>query len=130
MLTSWSEQSTPAELSIASVLMNPPASANSTRPICVRPRFLPDHAATQIAGVDTHGVVCLVAYVGVALVARLDVGADPPVPDEVDRRDEDRADQLGRRQGLSDDAQAVADLRRQGDRLRRAREDATPLGDE
>jgi hypothetical protein len=31
MLTSWSEQSTPAELSMKSVLMPPPAAANSIR---------------------------------------------------------------------------------------------------
>ena len=46
MLTSWSEQSTPAELSIASVLIFPPAPpapcrANSIRPSWVAPRFPP-----------------------------------------------------------------------------------------
>ena len=41
MLTSWSEQSTPAELSIASVLMRPPAVAYSMRPRCVSPRLPP-----------------------------------------------------------------------------------------
>jgi len=41
MLTSWSEQSTPAELSIASVLTLPPALANSIRPRWVRPRLPP-----------------------------------------------------------------------------------------
>ena len=41
MFTSWSEQSTPAELSIASVLIRPPARSNSTRPNEVTPRLPP-----------------------------------------------------------------------------------------
>ena len=41
MLTSWSEQSTPAELSIASVLIFPPRRANSMRPRWVSPRLPP-----------------------------------------------------------------------------------------
>ena len=41
MLTSWSLQSTPAELSIASVLSLPPARANSMRPRWVSPRLPP-----------------------------------------------------------------------------------------
>jgi hypothetical protein len=41
MLTSRSEESTPPELSMKSVLILPPASANSMRPNCVKPRFPP-----------------------------------------------------------------------------------------
>jgi hypothetical protein len=41
MLTSWSEQSTPALLSIASVLTLPPRRAYSMRPSWVSPRFPP-----------------------------------------------------------------------------------------
>ena len=41
MLTSWSEQSTPAELSMKSVLTRPPASAYSMRERWVRPRLPP-----------------------------------------------------------------------------------------
>ena len=41
MLTSWSEVSTPALLSMASVLICPPASANSIRPSWVSPRLPP-----------------------------------------------------------------------------------------
>ena len=41
MLTSWSDVSTPAELSIASVLILRPASAASTLPRCVKPRLAP-----------------------------------------------------------------------------------------
>ncbi len=47
MLTSWSEQSTPPELSIASVLMRPPASANSMRPSWVAPRLPPSPKTLQ-----------------------------------------------------------------------------------
>ena len=41
MLTSWSDVSTPAELSSASVLILRPASAASTRPRWVKPRLAP-----------------------------------------------------------------------------------------
>ena len=41
MFTSWSEVSTPAELSMASVSMRPPARANSMRPAWVKPRLAP-----------------------------------------------------------------------------------------
>src|SRR6266540_3394105 len=47
MLTSWSDVSTPAELSIASVLMSPPAHAYSMRPSCVRPRLPPSATTLQ-----------------------------------------------------------------------------------
>ena len=41
MLTSWSEQSTPAELSMKSVLSRPPRNAYSVRARWVMPRFAP-----------------------------------------------------------------------------------------
>ena len=41
MLTSWSEVSTPAELSMKSVLILPPQVAYSMRPSWVRPRLPP-----------------------------------------------------------------------------------------
>ena len=47
MLTSWSEQLTPPALSIASVLTRPPASANSIRPRCVKPRLPPSPTTRQ-----------------------------------------------------------------------------------
>ena len=47
MLTSWSEQSTPAELSIASVFIRTPAWAASTRPSWVRPRLPPSPTTRQ-----------------------------------------------------------------------------------
>ena len=68
MLTSWSEVSTPALLSIASVLMRPPASAYSTRPSLREAEVAAfgDDRAAQLAPVDAHRVVRLVADVGVA----------------------------------------------------------------
>jgi hypothetical protein len=47
LFTSWSEVSTPAELSMASVFTNPPRSANSTRARWVSPRLPP--SATTVA---------------------------------------------------------------------------------
>ena len=47
MFTSWSLQSTPAELSMASVLTRPPASAYSTRPRWVKPRLPPSPTMRQ-----------------------------------------------------------------------------------
>ena len=41
MFTSRSDEFTPAELSMASVLIRPPCSAYSTRPSCVTPRLAP-----------------------------------------------------------------------------------------
>ena len=68
MFTSWSLVSTPALLSIASVLMRPPPSAYSTRPSWVKPRLPPSPTLRQrnVAAVDAHRVVRLVADVGVA----------------------------------------------------------------
>ena len=92
MLTSWSEQSTPAELSIASVLMRPPASAYSMRPRCVSAEVaaLADDARAQLAAVDADRVVGAVADLGVRLVGGLHEGADAAVPEQVDRRAQDR----------------------------------------
>ena len=47
MLTSWSELLTPATLSIASVLILPPASAYSIRARCVNPRLPPSPTTLQ-----------------------------------------------------------------------------------
>ena len=69
MLTSWSLQSTPAELSIASVLIFPPARANSMRPRWVSPRLPPSPTtltrSSRAVGADR--VVGLVPGVGVGL---------------------------------------------------------------
>ena len=96
MLTSWSEVSTPAELSIASVLMRPPlppgrrlreldAAALGDAEIGA----FADHPRAQLAPVDAQRVVGAVADLGVRLVRRLDVGADAAEPQQVDRRAQD-----------------------------------------
>ena len=57
---------------------------------------LADDRDAQLGAVDADRVVALVARVGLRLVGGLDVGPDPAVPQQVDRRAQDRADQLGR----------------------------------
>ena len=60
MLTSWSEVSTPAELSMKSVFTRPPPSAYSIRAAWVSPRLPPsattrarrDEASTRTASLD------------------------------------------------------------------------------
>ena len=47
MLTSWSEVSTPAELSMASVLTRTPCSDASMRPSCDSPRLPPSPTTLQ-----------------------------------------------------------------------------------
>ena len=99
MLTSWSEQFTPAELSIASVLMRPPPSANSIRPRWVKPRLPPSPTTrhrSSPASIRTASL-SLSPTSALRLGRRLDVGADPAVPQQVHRRPQDRADQLVRR---------------------------------
>ena len=72
MLTSWSEVSTPAELSMASVLTRTPCRAASMRPSWLRPEVaaLADDLAAQLATVDPDRVVGAVADVGAALARR------------------------------------------------------------
>ena len=99
MLTSWSEQSTPAELSIASVLMRPPASAYSTLALLREAEVatLADDPGAHVAAVDPDGVVRLVPDVEVR---------SPSMPSRTCRcrrsragrpARQDRADQLVRR---------------------------------
>ena len=144
MLTSWSEVSTPAELSMKSVLIRPPSSlappasppyrTYSIRPAWVRPRLPPSptHRARSCGAVDPDRVVGLVADVGVGLVLALDVGADAAVPEQVDRRLQDRLHQLGRghRRHRLVDAERLAHRVVERDRLERARVDAAALGDQ
>ena len=59
---------------------------------------LADTLRAQVAAVDPDRVVGLVAGLGVGLLGRLHVGADAAVPQQVDRRLEDRLHQLGGRQ--------------------------------
>ena len=132
-LTSWSEQSTPAELSMKSALMRPPPrrvlDARAAREAEVA--ALPHDAAAQLARVDADRVARAVGRVGVGLVGRLDDGADAAVPQQVDRRAQDRADDVVRRAARSSSMpERLARLRRQRDRLRGARADAAALGDQ
>ena len=58
---------------------------------------LADAPGAHLAAVDPDRVVGLVAGVGMGLVGGLHVGADAAVPEQVDRRLQDRLHQLGRR---------------------------------
>ena len=69
MFTSWSDVSTPAELSIASVLMRPPAERELHPGPLGEPEVAAfgDDLALQLGRVDPHAVVGLVADLEVAL---------------------------------------------------------------
>ena len=110
MLTSWSEQSTPAELSIASVLIFPPRARELDPAALGQPQVaaLADDLDPQVAAVGPDRVVGLVAGVGVRLGGRLDVGADAAVPQQVGRRAQDRRDQLRRAQRVTSSASPSA----------------------
>ena len=87
MLTSWSDMSTPPELSTASVLTQAAAAPQySSRPRCVKPRLPPSaitRARTSLP-VDAHAVVGAVADFFVFFRRRLHVGADAAVVEQVD----------------------------------------------
>ena len=51
MFTSWSEVSTPAELSMASVSIRPPMRAKAMRPAWVKPRLAPSPTTWQRSSV-------------------------------------------------------------------------------
>ena len=70
MLTSLSEQSTPAELSMKSVLIRPPCVANSMRPawLIAKVGALADHLGAHVAGIDAQRVVGRIADLRVGLV--------------------------------------------------------------
>ena len=87
---------------------------------------LGDDAGAQLAAVDPDRVVRAVAHLVVRLVGRLDERPDAAVPEQVDRRAQDRLADLGRRHRDGADPQRGAHLGRQVDRLRAAGEDATP----
>ena len=55
---------------------------------------LADHCAAKIITVDANAVIGLVTNVGMRLISSLDIGADAPVPEQVDRSAQDRADDL------------------------------------
>ena len=90
---------------------------------------LADHPAAQLLGVDPDRVVGAVEGLGVALLGGLDVGADAAVPEQLDRGQQNRPDQLLRRELLGLDVERRARLRRQLDRLDGARIDAAARAD-
>ncbi len=59
---------------------------------------LAHHLAAQFVAVDAQRVVGLVAHIGVAFAAGLDVSADTAVPQQVHRRLEQGVQQFGRGQ--------------------------------
>ena len=96
MLTSWSLQFTPAALSMASVWTSPPATAYSMRPSWVSPRFPPSTTIRHRSSLPFTRTPSLARSPTSALVsvARLDVRADPPVPEQVDGSPQHRRDEL------------------------------------
>ena len=84
---------------------------------------LGDDPAAQLLGVDPYRVVGAIESIGVALGGGLDVGADAAVPEQLDRRQQNRPDQLVRRELLGLDVERAAGFRRQLDRFDRARVD-------
>ena len=93
MLTSWSEVSTPAELSMASVLIRPPVRRERDAAGLGQAEIgaLADHLDAQLGAVDADGVVGLVADLGVGLGRRLHIGADAAEVEQLGRRLEDGA---------------------------------------
>ena len=59
MFTSWSEQSTPAELSIASMFTRPPRRANAMRARCVSPRLPPSPTTRQRSSSESTRIASL-----------------------------------------------------------------------
>ena len=69
MLTSWSEVSTPAELSIASVLTRTPARAASIRPSWVAPRLPPSPTTLHRSALPSTRIASLARSPTSALVS-------------------------------------------------------------
>ena len=93
MLTSWSEVSTPAELSMKSVLSSTPCCARLDAALLGEAEIaaLAHDLAAQFVAVDAQRIVGAVADIGVGFRGGLDVGADAAVPQQVDRRLQDGA---------------------------------------
>ena len=120
MFTSWSEQSTPAELSMASVLMRPPASANSIRARCVNPRLPPSATTRQrssAASMRTASLVRSPTSASDSVVAFTNVPI-PPFQRRSTGAREHRADQLIGRERSVAEAEDAPRLGRRIDRLR------------
>ncbi|CRM91320.1 hypothetical protein [Pseudomonas sp. 22 E 5] len=89
---------------------------------------LAHHLAAQLVAVDAQRIVSLVAHIGVALGAGLDIGADAAVPQQVHRRLEQGVQQFGRGQLVGLDVEAFFHLWRDGNALRATREDTATFG--
>src|SRR5215831_15793045 len=122
--TSWSERSTPAELSTASVLMRPPLTAYSTRPRCVTPRLPPSAIArTRSADAFTRTASLCGSAISASLPGGRDVRADATVPEEVGVEREDGLLEALAAHRLGREAEEGLHLGRERDPLRRARDD-------
>ena len=84
---------------------------------------LAHYLAAQLVAVDAQRVVGLVAHIGMALGAGLDVRTNAAVPQQVHRRLEQGIQQLGRGQLVGRDVEALFHLWRDGNALRAARKD-------
>ena len=131
MLTSRSEELTPAELSMASVLIPPAlhgeadASALGDAEIGA---FAHDGGAQPVGG-DAHAVIGAVTGLGIGLAGGADIGADAAEPQKVDIGRKNGADQVVGRDRIGGDAERVLRLDGQGDRFEGTRIDATALRD-
>ena len=121
MLTSWSEQSTPAELSSASVLRRTPRRAASMRPRCVSARLAPSPTTRARSCVASTRSASLARSPASAcgLGARLDVRADAAEPEQLHVGLEHGVDQLVGRDLRLPDAEQLAHPRGDRDRLAR-----------
>jgi len=109
--TSWSEQLTPATLSMASVLIRPPESAYSIRAFWVKRGCHPRRPHGSEAELHRSArVIGFVTDLGVALRMRLDEGTDAAVPKKVDRRTQEHPNQLIRCESLRFDVERFAHL--------------------
>ncbi len=89
---------------------------------------LGDDAAAQLAAVDAHRVVAGIPRVEIRLDARFHVGADAAVPEQVDTRTKNGADQLEGRHRRARQVEHALRVRVQLDRLRLPRVHAAALG--
>jgi hypothetical protein len=115
------------------VHVDPATAAGVGDPCALRKAEVPalaDDAAAQLLGVDSDRVVRAIADLRVPFLPRLHIGADPAVPEQVDRSTKQRMDQLGGRQRRCLDAERRAGLGGEWDRLGATWEDAAPGRDQ
>ena len=88
------------------------------------------HLTAQFAAIDTKRIAGFVADLRVAFETGFDVGADAAVVQQVHRRQQDRAQQFGRRQFRRADVQHGTRLGAQADGFGRARVNTATRGDQ